>query len=254
MKHQEYRKIVPGAKTAILFIHGIVGTPNHFTDAIPLVPMVPEDWSICNVLLPGHGGSVTDFGRSSMQAWKQHVWDAFTDLADRHDNVILAAHSMGTLFALQLSVEYPKKVSGLFLLAVPIRPWLRPASVKNMLRVAFGSVRSDHPIEVATQAACGIMASPNLLLYVSWIPRYLELFQEIVVTEKLLSRVSVPCAAFQSEQDELVMNQSKGILEKVAGIRIELLPDSTHFYYPDGDKEAVLQHFETMCEKYEKQD
>ena len=36
MIHQEYVRKVPGADTAVLFIHGIVGTPNHFTDLISL--------------------------------------------------------------------------------------------------------------------------------------------------------------------------------------------------------------------------
>lgn len=58
MEHREYVRIVPGAKTAVLFMHGIVGTPNHFRDLLPLVDLVPDDWSVYNVLLPGHGGTV----------------------------------------------------------------------------------------------------------------------------------------------------------------------------------------------------
>ena len=42
MEHREYRRIVSGADTAVMFLHGIVGTPNHFRDLIPLVDLVPK--------------------------------------------------------------------------------------------------------------------------------------------------------------------------------------------------------------------
>ena len=54
MKHEEMIRIVPGASTAVLFLHGIVGTPNHFVGGVPITEWVPEDWSLHNLLLPGH--------------------------------------------------------------------------------------------------------------------------------------------------------------------------------------------------------
>ena len=77
MEHKEYVRIVPGADTAVLFIHGIVGTPNHFTDLISLVELVPEDWSVCNLLLDGHGGNADDFAATSMKKWKNQVIKRF---------------------------------------------------------------------------------------------------------------------------------------------------------------------------------
>ena len=46
MNHQEYRRIVPGADMAVLMIHGIVGTPHHFDN---LLPLIPENWSVVNL-------------------------------------------------------------------------------------------------------------------------------------------------------------------------------------------------------------
>lgn len=45
MNHQEYRRILPGSNMAVLMLHGIVGTPHHFDD---LIPLIPEDWSVVN--------------------------------------------------------------------------------------------------------------------------------------------------------------------------------------------------------------
>ena len=64
MKHREFRRICPDADTAVLFIHGINGTPNHFHD---LVKLVPAECSVVNVRLKGHGGSVRDFANTSME-------------------------------------------------------------------------------------------------------------------------------------------------------------------------------------------
>ena len=98
MVHEEYVRMVPHADTAVLFIHGIVGTPNHFRDLIPLVELVPESWSVCNLLLDGHGKSVEDFANTSIENWHSQVWGTFEKLSRTHERVILVAHSMGTLF------------------------------------------------------------------------------------------------------------------------------------------------------------
>ena len=66
MAHQEYIRIVPGSKYAVLMLHGILGTPDHFRE---LLPLVPENWSVHALLLDGHGGAVEDFSHTSMEKW-----------------------------------------------------------------------------------------------------------------------------------------------------------------------------------------
>ena len=68
--HRTYARIVPGAGTAVLMVHGIVGTPRHFDW---LIPEFDETWSVYNILLDGHGGSVDDFAETSMKKWKEQV-------------------------------------------------------------------------------------------------------------------------------------------------------------------------------------
>lgn len=252
--HREYIRKVAGAKTAVLFIHGIVGTPNHFRDLIPLVSAVPDAWSVHNVLLPGHGGTVAEFAESSVEVWQNHVLDAFEKLAMEHEQVLVVAHSMGTLFALQLAVAHREKIPNLFLLAVPMRPWLRWFGIKNMLRVTFNRIRPDRPLEAATLQACGVKVTRKLWKYLSWIPRYLELFRLIHKTEKQLNDLQVATIAWQSGRDELVSNCSGRILSRYPAIDIQDLPESSHFYYTDADRNRVMQAFIALCEKIEKQD
>ena len=104
---------------AVLLIHGIAGSPAHFRD---LVPVIPEGFSVYNILLDGHSGTVDNLGRSSMAKWKAQVTATLHTLFDRHEKVVIVAHSMGTLFAIQAATRHPDRISRLFLLAVPTRP------------------------------------------------------------------------------------------------------------------------------------
>lgn len=254
MDHQEYVRIVPGADTAVLFVHGIVGTPNHFRDLIPLVELVPADWSIYNVLLVGHGKTVKDFSKASMRKWKTQVWSIFEDLAKKHERVILVGHSMGTLFAVQLALEHPEKVPLLFLIAVPMRPGLRLSGMVRVLRMVFGLTREDVPIEVATRDVCGVETTRKLWKYLGWIPRFLELFGEIARTEKVMGGLRVPCVAYQSEKDELVRNKSRKILEGSGVAEVHNLMKSTHFYYDPEDQKTVQDDFSKRIQALKKHD
>ena len=118
MNHEPYFRKGTGCN-AVLLIHGIAGSPAHFRD---LVPVIPETFSVYNILLDGHSGSVDNFSRSSMAKWKAQVTATLHTLFDRHEKVVIVAHSMGTLFAIQAATRHPDRISRLFLLAVPTRP------------------------------------------------------------------------------------------------------------------------------------
>lgn len=249
MEHREYVKLVPGAKTAVLFIHGIVGTPNHFRDLIPLVEHVPENWSVYNMLLDGHGGDVEDFSHTSMKKWKAQVWETFRLLAASHERVVIVGHSMGTLFAMQLALEYPEKIPFLFLIAVPLRPGLRLFGIVNVMRLVFGRIREDKPLEAATRQVCGVNTTRRLWKYVGWLTRFLELFAEIYHTEKMMCGLKVSCVSYQSEKDELVRNRSRLILERSGVTEVHNLMNSTHFYYHPDDQKIVQKDFKMRCKE-----
>lgn len=255
MAHEECRKLVTGAKTAVLFLHGIVGTPNHFRTQIPLVEAIPKDWSAYVLLLPGHGGDVDDFAAGSMKKWKAHVWDAFRELSQSHERVAVVGHSMGTLFAIQLAVTHPEQVPFLFLLAVPMVPFVRPSFVITCLRFAFGRIREDKPLEKALEDACGTLPTAKLWKYGKWIPRFLELFREISLTYKQLHFLGVPTVAWQSTKDKLVANFAGRVLKKFGNIEVRELIRSTHLYYDPEEQQQVIKNFLDCCEKYiKKQD
>lgn len=243
--HDEYISMVPGADTAVLFIHGICGTPDHFRELIPLQERVPENISVYNLLLDGHGGSVADFAATSGKKWREQVFSAFEMLASTHEQIYLVGHSMGTLFALQLAAEHPQNVKKLFLLAVPMRPWLKPALIADLLLMVFGRLENAPPHRIALSRAAGIRTTWKLWEYIPWIPRFLDLFREISRTEGIISDVMAEALCWQSQKDELVLRRSEKILERNRNFRIMKLKNSSHFYYAPDDREQILGNFES---------
>ncbi len=248
MDHSSQIRFVPGAKYAVLFLHGILGTPRHFSHVLPLIQAVPDGWSYYNLQLPGHGGTVSDFSHSTMQQWKARVWEVFRELAADHDGVVIAGHSMGTLFALQLAMEFPEKIPLLFLLASPIRPWVSSSGVSCCLRMTFGCARADRPAEMAILSAGGTVLTKRLWEYIPWIPNMLALLCEAAKTEKCLPRLQTRTIVFQSRRDEMVARSSGKLLQRNPFVELTTLDDSTHFYYPTEDAQRICSAFSDGCE------
>lgn len=229
---------------AVLLIHGIAGSPAHFRD---LVPVIPEHFSIYNILLDGHRGSVDNLRRSSMAKWKAQVNTALDDLFARHEKVVIVAHSMGTLFAIQAAIEHPRQIPRLFLLNVPTRPWVRLSTWYTCLRVAFGKL--DRPADRAMRGETALELTPKLWKYIGWAPRMVELLCECSKTRRCLPDLRVPTQAFQSQGDELVSIRSCMDLQDHPSIRLAILKDSGHFVYGESDTAILQQQLRNTLEE-----
>lgn len=236
MQYEAYIRPVEGADTAVLMIHGIVGSPAHFKD---LLPVIPENWSVYNILLDGHGHGVEEFARTSMEKWKAQVSRVLEEILASHSQVFIVAHSMGTLFAIDEAIKHPDKVRSLLLLAVPLTPWTSPAAMAGSLAAALGRVKPGSAAERMLQDS-GVHLTPKLWKYIAWLPRFWELILEAHRTKKKLPQITVPCCAFQSRRDELVSHGAARILGKHPNITTAVLPNSGHFHYSKEDL-ALLQ-------------
>lgn len=235
MDHSEYRRTVSGSRKAVLMIHGIVGTPRHFDG---LLPAVPESWSVRNILLDGHGGQPEDFSRSSMKKWKAQVETCLQELCDANDQVVVVAHSMGTLLTIQALHRFPR-ISGLILLNVPLFPRLHPVMIPRSLKFCFGKLNLDDPVEAGFAAAAGIAPAPQLWRYLGFLPRYLELFQLCRQTRPLIADIAIPCHVFQSRTDELVSSRSDRFFWNHPVIQYTRLEESGHFTYTPRDLPVI---------------
>lgn len=251
MEAKEYVRIVDGSDTAVLMIHGIVGTPAHFKN---LLPLIPEEWSVCNLLLDGHGKGVREFGAASMEKWKAQVFARLEELLKNHERVLIVGHSMGTLFAIRAAVERPERIVGLFLLNVPMRIHLPPRTVLAALKNALGLVKQDDRVAWAMKTGCGVELTPCLWRYIPWIPRYAELLREIACVRKLLPRLRVPAQAFHASKDELVSDRAKKELQDHPHIMLSILPQSGHFRYESQDLQQLKTELEKQIKRIKRED
>lgn len=240
MEHKEYKRINPEARAVVLFVHGIVGTPNHFSE---LVQLVPNGVSVCNLLLDGHGGTVRDFSQTSMKQWEAQVRDAVDQLSATHSEIYIVAHSMGTLFAIDRAIEN-EKIKGLFLLAVPLKIAPKPRMVSNLCKVYFDRIKPDDAVALAAKRCYGIAQDKNPFHYFGWLPRYLELFAKAKQMRRSVQLLQTPCRAYQSARDELVSGKSAQLLAKNENISLTELKKSGHYYYDPTDLTFLLNEFQ----------
>lgn len=246
MKHNEYIKAVDGGNTAVLMIHGIFGTPRHFDD---IVDLVPQEWSVYNILLDGHGKGVKDFAHTSMDKWKHQVDERMAELYKKYDNIYLIGHSMGTLLSLDVSAKYADKIKAMILLAVPLRVFLKPVSAVNSLKLVFGLGKENNPVDIAAKNTHGVNHDAWFWHYAGWIPRYLELFALIRKVRNNIENITVPCYTFQSKKDEMVAFGSLKYLQKNPLFENNVLENSMHFYYEPNDYEFLKKSVEEILKK-----
>lgn len=241
-EHKEYKRVVIGAETALLFIHGIVGTPNHFTE---FIKHVPDTISVYNILLDGHGKGVRDFSAASMKIWEKQVEKAVNELSATHSKIIIVAHSMGGLLAVEQAVKN-NKIKELFLLALPLKLGLKPALFSNSFKVYFNRIKPCDKVAIAARECYGIGHSDNIFDYIGWIPRFTELFKKIRFTRKILVNLNTPCTIFQSLKDEMVSVKSISIAKRNPAVSVIELKGSGHYYYDDNDFEIIIHAFEKV--------
>jgi len=242
MDHKEYKRINDSARIAVLFIHGILGTPNHFDK---FVELVPSSLSVCNMLLDGHGHGVSEFSCASMSAWENQVSSTVDELSARHDEIYIVAHSMGTLLAIEQALKNTK-ISKLFLLAVPLRLSLKFKMISSSVKVYTDRIKPDDYEGLEAKRCCGIKHSKNIFKYIGWIPRFFDLFAKIKKTGPMIALLNTDCAAYQSDKDEMVSLKSAKSLSSNPRIRVFRLENSSHYYYDEHDLDFLLNEFIKM--------
>ncbi len=246
-KTNSYIRIVPGAKTAILFIHGIVGAPTQFED---LLQIVPDEISIYNLLLDGHGKTVKDFSNTSMFKWENQVKNVIGELKNTHQNLIVVGHSMGGLLSICEAIKQPESICQLFLLAAPLKISVKPLFIKNTVKVALNKIKPDDYIALTYKDEYNVDIDLRFWRYIGWISRYKELFKKAKFTRNNLSQLKTNTIIFQSEKDELVSCKSIKYIKGNPKINLHILKNSNHSYYDKLDRQLILQEFEKTINKY----
>lgn len=223
--------------TEVIFIHGILGKPDYFDFLRSCLPS--EEFHCEDILLEGHCDTPQAFGQASMNRWRGQVSEAVDKLRAKGSRLVIVAHSMGTLFAIDNAVM--GKADALFLLNPPltIRPtWRLPVT---SFKVMQGKI--DNPRTAAAKAAYSIADDHNPLHYIKWVPRYLELFTEISRVRLIANQLKIPTRVYLSGYDEMVSLRSARWFPSRTGITVTILPESGHYYYIEADRELLVNDF-----------
>lgn len=239
--HEPFKRIVPGAKNAVLFVHGINATPRFFDTYIAALP---EDVSVHSVLLPGHGGSVIEFGKHSAKEWESHVRAALDALRKTHERVYIVAHSLGTLLSIREAVRDDRRIAGMLLLCVPLRIWSKPTAWWGKLAKGLGGKASQEELHTCY----GHEVDARIWRYIGWIPRYVELFALSREARQVVHRVKAPTVVFMAGKDEQVSLRSEKCMAGNPAIAMKRMPLSTHHLFTPEDKAAVAAALLDMCE------
>ncbi len=237
MPHGEYIRTQDGARRAVLFVHGILSTPRYFD---PFLSAVPEGWDIYNILLDGHGGTVKEFSRTSMEQWQAQVEGRLTELCRRYDRVVVMAHSLGTLLAVNEAPRHPQ-ISGMLLLDLPLVVRVKPSMPVLSLKAAFGRLDETDPWERALGDRLGIALTRRLWQYLGWIPRFWELLRLCRSTRSRVGAVTVPCRIFHARQDELVSMESARYVRELPNVTHAILEHSGHNYISPEDETMIKE-------------
>lgn len=187
----------PGDGPAVLLIHGFGDTPQtlrYLGGALHAA-----GWTVHAPLLPGHGRTLAEYGRSGAASWIAHARDELATLRARHREVAIVGLSMGGAIASVLAAETPE-VRALALLA----PYLSmPTTIRRLARVhgllglmmpwaAGRGQRSIHDErEAARSLAYGVVA-PHLLR---------ELLRVVEAAQEAMPRITTPTLVLHSRQD-----------------------------------------------------
>ena len=224
--------------TAILFVHGILGNREFFNF---LMPFVPADWTVENLLFEGHGGTPLDFAKTTMSRWKSQVHRTVLELRRHHQKILIAAHPMGTLFAIREAVE--GNADSVFLLNAPLRIRLTKRLFVTPWKIMRKKIAPDDVWTRAAREAYGIEYDANLFHYLGWIPRYIELFAEIRRVRKICPEMHRRAEVFLSVHDEMVSILSRRYFEDNPYVSINILPSSGHYYYNEEDSAYIVTAF-----------
>ena len=239
-KHKSYIRIVDGADTAVFMVHGIMSTPRHFDF---IMPYIPDNVSVCNILLDGHGSTVYDFAHTSMKKWKAQVLSHLTELSKTHSKIIVIGYSLGTLLTLELADKF-KEIKAMVLLNPPLKVHVHPVMIKRALKFSFNKINSDDIAELCTYNDVSVTLTPFIYRYLTTLPRFVELLKLSHDMRSVASTLCTPVSVFLGKNDELVSFKSSEYFLQNKNSTVHSYYRSGHFYYENEFKAQVIKSIE----------
>ena len=221
-----------GGAVGVLACHGFTGSPRavrpwaEYLAAAGLTVRAP--------LLPGHGTSWQDLGRTGWQDWYGAAERAFAELSGTCEQVFVVGLSMGACLAFRLAQTQGPKVSGL----VVVNPSLAPDTRLFLLAPVLKHVLPSQPgiasdIKKPGGDEGGYKRVP--VKAAATLPALWKL------TARHLPEVTQPLLVYRSTVDHVVGPASMRVLKAaLPAAEVRPLPDSYHVATLDNDAPAIF--------------
>lgn len=229
---------VAGRAPAVLCLHGFTGVPEEVrlgcevAQSLGLAAHAP--------LLPGHGTSPLDLGRTTFDDWLRTAQQAFDQMRAR-GKVILFGLSMGSLLATELTLQAPGDVAGLILLSnafwlkAPYPAWaLWGAGACGVAGLQLRKAGSDIGDPVARGSHVTYMAQP--------LSGALEVFRAGERLRDRLSDVHRPTLILHGAKDRVCPVENAWRVAQRLGAarsRVVIFPRSHHIITRDAERQQV---------------
>lgn len=226
--------------TAIVYIHGIMGSPVQF---LPLRQAVRSlDVDSYALQLPGHGQSGREFIRSTHVQWQDYAHEEIARVRKAR-RLILVGHSMGGLLCLSYAAAHG--ADGIVLINTPARMHVTRRMITMGARSMFSSPARDDEYMRACRANRGV-SGVKLHQYLFFLKPMGGLRPLIRQAMAGLHQIHAPTMIFQSRLDETVRvcsarDISAGMTH--APVQLNYLEHSYHFYFPDEDERRLACAF-----------
>ena len=248
-----------GARTGVLLVHGLTGTPNEMRGLGRGLQLAGFD--VYAVQLAGHCGTLDDLVDIRWQDWAASVHAGAERLHDRVDRLVAIGLSMGAVLALELASERPKMVDGVGALSTMF--WHDGWSIPFYTRLSFllrpvralglgrhRMFREQPPYGIRDEslrkhvvalmrsgdsAAAGLVGNPwYSVIEMQSLSRHVR---------RRLERVRAPCLVIHASHDDVSsVANAELVVRRVQGpVRLVLLEESYHMITIDRERRLVLE-------------
>ena len=221
--------------TAVLFVHGIQGSPGQFQF---LIDALPPGTEVRNLLLPGHGAGAKEFRRSGRESWLSALRAETEALLSAGKRVVYVGHSMGCLLGLLASRALGDPFAGMLLLCCPFSFRLN----RRYISIGYRAARPERPGEdlavTATRAANSVRLR-RTAEQLTLIHPYAELLRLMAQVRRLKPRGPAGIRFFFSGDDEIVSSRCRETAAAWPAAEVRILPGCSHNYYPEEARQTL---------------
>lgn len=225
-----------------LLVHGFTGSPSEMR---PLAEYLnKKGYGISTVLLPGHGTTPQEMGKTTWRDWYGVVETEYIRLKAGHERVIPVGFSMGGILCLHLATT--KQVPGIVTLSSPIFIGNRNSYFAPILKFFYPYHKKPIPAENRAK----MHDEGNFSYTITPVRALASLLQLIRLVKQEIPGLKMPALIIQSWMDRTANPKSgQYIYEHLGSANKKLiwLQESGHVITRGPERELVFQAVEEFA-------